>query len=170
MGPRSKTLLAVLVLTACQPPAFASDDPEDRVRNEVRAAAEALLAAKNLPDGEAAVAFYQDGPQFTYLGCTEFIVGGEAFNRLLAPAYDRRAPGAFRMQVTDIKVTGPEAAVVQLVGSTDTQPHLFATQLWVRDDGWKVALEHASWPGCRVPPGAHPFTTPSEQGQAAPGG
>jgi ketosteroid isomerase-like protein len=168
MGPRPLYCLTAFLLAACQ--SAPDDDLMLQVREEVRAATEELLAAKNLPDGNAVVEFYQDDPRFSYLGCTDFTIGGETFNALFPQVYDRREPGSFDMRVADIKVLGPNAAVVSLVGSTTTQPHLFSTMVWVRDGDWQVALEHASWPGCRPPAGPHPLSPPTRPRSDAPEG
>ena len=78
MGHRTFSCLTALLLAACQPAPDAEFEP--KVRDEVRAAAEALLAAKNVPDGAAVVEFYDDDPRFSYLGCTDFTIGGKSFN------------------------------------------------------------------------------------------
>lgn len=150
---------ALLLIAACQPSPVEDEDFAARVRDEVRAAAEDLLAAKNLPDGASVVEFYSDASTFSYLGCTDFTIGGESFNQLFPQVYDRRESGSYQMRIADLKVLGPDAAVISLVGSAGAQANLFATQVWQRQDGeWQVILEHASWPECSTPRGPHPFT------------
>ena len=159
---------ALLLIAACQPSPADYEEVTARVRDEVRAVAEDLLAAKNVPDGAAVVEFYSDAPTFSYLGCTDFTIGGESFNQLFPQVYDRREAGSYQMRIGDLKVLGPDAAVVSLVGSAGPQPHLFATQVWSREDGdWQVILEHASWPDCEAPRGPHPYTSPPASGDPA---
>ena len=160
MGHRSLYCLTALLLAACQ--TAPEEDFTSQVRDEVRTAVEELMAAKNVPDGAAVVEFYDDDPRFSYLGCTDFTIGGESFNALFRQVYDRRGPDSFDVRIADVKVLGPDAAVVSLVGSTATQPHLFSTQVWMRNGDWQVVLEHASWPDCRAPTGPHPYTSPTE--------
>jgi hypothetical protein len=161
----------VLIPLACQAPVpELTEETEQRVGSEVRESVAGLLAAMNRGDGETVVGFYQDDAGFSYLGCTDYTLGGQTFNERVALVYDAAQPESSDLSIVGLKVLGPTAAVVSLQGSTTHQSAIFSTQVWVDDGGWQIALEHESWPGCSEPRGPHPYTSPTESAGLRPGG
>jgi len=137
---------------------------------EVREVFSALLEAMNAGDAEAVLGFYLDDPRFVYLGCTEYIVGGAAFRRLVAPFYGREDHDRFELGIVSARALGTDAVILNAQGGSTSAPSLFVTQAWTRVDGhWRIALVHESWPGCREPRDPHPFTAPSGEVPLRPG-
>jgi len=168
--PPLAALLGVVCL-ACQPQSGPlTDQTRQDVDAQVRAASAALVDAMNVGDAPTVLAFYQDGPSFVYLGCTDYILGGESFRRMVGPYYRADQPRDFALGIVAAQVLGPDQAVVSLQGSSANGSALFLTQVWIREDGaWRVSLEHASWPGCPEPRGPHPFTAAPEGAALQPG-
>ncbi|MDT8340709.1 MAG: nuclear transport factor 2 family protein [Longimicrobiales bacterium] len=155
------TALAAALTIGCQPAPSPTLTPEASavVDREVRAAAGALIQAMNGGDSASALAFFRDAPEFFYLGCTDYILGGQTFRRLVGPYYQRTDEGRIELEVVMTQVLAPTVAVVSLRGASRTGRALFATQVWRREaDGWQVSAEHESWPGCAEPRDPHPFT------------
>jgi len=160
-------LLPVMVVAACTPTSDRfTEEARQAVAAQVAQAVAELTAAMNAHDGDAVVGFYSGGPDFVYLGCTEYIQGGEAFAEMVSPFYAANSEVTIQQEIVSLRVVGPGAAVVSLRGGQPEGPALFWTQTWERsDDGrWIITLEHESWPGCPEPRGPHPLTGAGEPG------
>lgn len=165
----SLTLLAPACSPPDLPPGMAGDTAAESADGEVREAFSALLEAMNAGDPEAVLGFYLDDPRFVYLGCTEYIVGGSAFRQMVAPFYGREDRDSFELAIVSARALGTDAVVVNARGRSTSAPSLFVTQAWTRvDRGWRIALVHESWPGCREPRDPHPFTSPSGEAPLRP--
>lgn len=149
------------LLAACaRGPAPFTEADRAGVAEEVTRAVGQLTAAMSAGDAAAVLAFYRETEDFTYLGCTDFILGGKSFARIVGPSYQPDSGVTFEQNIVRLEVVGPDAAVASLRGGSTAAEHLFWTQLWVRDgERWMVAIEHESWPGCRPPSGPHPMTS-----------
>jgi uncharacterized protein (TIGR02246 family) len=157
--------IAILVLLLAGCSMEPGPDP-DNVADDVRTAVTALTTAMNAHDADAVMAFYSDDPDFVYLGCTGFILGGPNFKQIVSGYYSARVDVVFQQDVVSVRVLGSDAAVVSLRGASTESPALFTTQTWVRSqEGWKVAGVHESWPGCPEPQDPHPFTAPSDSSE-----
>lgn len=150
-----------LFLAACTAgPASFTHEGRQALVGEITAAAGALTEAMNAGDSEAVLSFYRDTEDFTYIGCTGFILGGQAFARLVGPYYNPGRDEVFEQRIVRTHILGPDAAAVSLRGASSSGRALFWTQVWVRENGrWVITLEHESWPGCPEPSEPHPFTS-----------
>lgn len=153
-----------LFLAACTTgPSDFTEMERQAVAGEIAVAVEDLTEAMNAGDAEAVLSFYRDSEDFTYLGCTEYILGGATFARIVTPYYDADRDEVFELGIVRTIVLGPDAAAVSLRGRSSSEPALFWTQIWVREGSrWVVALEHESWPGCREPSASHPMTSATD--------
>ncbi|MDH5588636.1 MAG: SgcJ/EcaC family oxidoreductase [Gemmatimonadota bacterium] len=154
--------LAALTVAGCDSPgAYPSREGRDAIVAEVTGVMQDLTRAMNAHDAEEVLAFYGRTEDFTYLGCTEFILGGSAFAGTVAPFYAAHPEVVFEQEIVGVQVAGPDAAVVTQRGASSEAGALFWTRLVLRgEDGrWRIAMEHESWPGCEEPRGPHPFTT-----------
>ena len=156
--------ISFLACTASSGPL--SDNERQAVVEEVSDAVGQLREAMNAFDADRVMSFYADGPDFIYVGCTELHFGETYSN--IASLYYRPSRGVtFEQELVQVKVLGPATAVVTMRGSSSQAPHLFWTQIWVRnaDGGWAITHTHQSWPGCNEPRGGHPGTsTPDSAG------
>jgi len=148
-----------LLCAACTPaPAAFTDQDRQAVSQEVRAAVEQLTEAMNAHDGDRVVSFYPGVPDFVYLGCTDYQIGGQSFAARVAPYYRANPDVTFEQRIVSLRVLGANAAVVSLRGRSTVAPNLFWTQVWERGEegDWGVIVEHESWPGCSEPSAGHP--------------
>ena len=151
---------AAVFLGACGPQASTfSDDDRQAVDQAVRAAVSSLTQAMNEGGPDDVMAHYAQDDGFSFLGCTEYIMGGERFREVVGPYYQRSERPALSQEVVSVQVLGPQAAAVSLRGGSDSAPALFWTQVWaLRDGAWVIVLEHESWPDCAEPRAPHPMT------------
>jgi len=161
----ARTILStLLLLAACSPsPGPLSDAERDAIVGEVRTANAALLEALNAHDVERVLAFYEDGPQFRYVGCTSMIQTSDVFRAVITGYHRNRPDVTYEMAVTDLAVLDRNAAVATLLGESASL-ELFTTRVWRRGEegSWKIAYEHESWPGCDPPKLPHPGTIPGD--------
>lgn len=154
------SLLVAPVVASCAPSAAPLSEEDRRVVVEqVTQAIGQLREAMNAHDAERVLSFYELGPEFVYVSCTELFLGTRY--RTVASLYFRPSRGVvFEQELIQVRVLGPDAAVATLRGSSDRAPHLLWTQVWRRDAdrGWIIAQAHQSWPDCLEPPNPHPGT------------
>jgi len=158
MRPLAISLLLALVSAACTASPIAEADREAVVQ-EVRTAVEGLTDAMNAQDAERVLSFYDLGPDFVYLSCTEFFFGSRF--RAVADLYYRPSRGVtFEQELVQVDVLSHDAAVATIRGSSSRAAHLFWTQVWVRnaENGWSITHVHQSWPDCAEPRTPHPGT------------
>jgi hypothetical protein len=90
-------------------------------------------------------------------------MGWEAFSSRVGVYYEANPEVEFHQEVLRVQVLSPTVAVAALTGGSSEAEALFWTEVLVREaDGWKIAHEHESWPGCSPPSSPHPFTVPGE--------
>lgn len=158
---RYPMLTILLALAACAPAAQTSFTEAQRAlaEAEVREAVAQLTAAFNAQDPDQVFSHYRDSPEFVLLGCTDLMFGWEFFTRVLRPYLESPRQESLEREVLRIQVLNPETAVVTLQGGSADGPHLFWTQLLVREGvgHWLVAHEHQSWSDCREPARVHTF-------------
>jgi ketosteroid isomerase-like protein len=154
--------LAAPALSCTRAPAVLTDEEQRAVTAEVREAIIDLRAAMNAQDPQRVSTRYDRSGDFAYVGCTELILGGAEYRRITSPYYSASRSVTFEQEVVHIRALDRHAAVVAMRGSSTRAPHLFWTQVWIKDGSgrWVVGHEHESWPGCREPRGAHPPTAP----------
>lgn len=166
-----KFLLALLLAAACTPAQQALTDAErDAATGGVRDANVELMDALNAHDVPRILDFYETGPQFEYVGCTQIIPTSDVF-RAITNGYHRQRPDVtYEMVVTRLEVLDRNAAVATLQGETDSLA-MFTTRIWRRnaEGAWKIAYEHESWPGCKEPVMPHPGTAAGDTASLAPG-
>lgn len=164
MPPRIACSLSLVVaLGACAGSAPFTATERAAVAHEVVAALGDLTAAMNDHDAERVMSFYSRGEDFRYLGCTDFITGGENFRRVVAPYYESGQRGPFEQHVVAVHVLSPNAAAVAQRGSSGDAEALFWTQVLVKENGrWIIIYEHESWPGCPPPTPPHPSMVPAD--------
>ncbi|OGU05039.1 MAG: hypothetical protein A2W29_10455 [Gemmatimonadetes bacterium RBG_16_66_8] len=170
---KPKWVLHLLLSAAACAPASTplTDAGREAVTNEVKAVLAELTSAMNSRDGEAVVSFYSDSPDFLYLGCTDFLIGGATFRQMVTPYYGPARDVTFEQRIVSIQALSPTVAVVSQRGSSTEAEALFWTQVLVKRDGrWVITQEHESWPGCNPPREPHPFTTPGDSASLQPGG
>lgn len=169
-GPRT-LLPASLLLAACTAGAPASGDVDPAaIASEITSAVAGLTEAMNAGDADALLAFYSSADDFAYLGCTEYILGGQSFARLVGPYYRPDLGEVFEQEIVQLQVLGPDAAVASLRGGSSSAENLFWTQVWRREGSrWVISLEHESWPGCDEPAAPHPLMLPPDTGAAGSG-
>jgi ketosteroid isomerase-like protein len=154
-----RILLPLLLVAACSPASDALPGDRKVVADEIRAANVALLDALNAHDIPGVLAFYETGPQFQYVGCTNVIRTSAVFGSIIA-GYHRSHPDVtYDMAVIGLEVLDRDGGIATLAGESDSLK-LLTTRVWRRgaDDAWKVAYEHESWPGCEPPALPHPGT------------
>jgi uncharacterized protein (TIGR02246 family) len=159
------TVFLALFATACDSaPSPLTEGEREAIALEVEETLGQLTEAMNAHDSERVLAFFRNSDDFLYLGCTDFILGWEAFSRLLGPYYPANPDVVFQQEVVRTQVLSPTVAVAALRGSSTDAEALFWTEVLVREeDGrWLIAHEHESWPGCSPPSAPHPFTSGSE--------
>jgi hypothetical protein len=134
---------------------------EAALREEVRGTLYGLTEAMNSHDPDQIFRYYRGDGEFLYLGCTEIVLSWEAFSDRARTFYRANPEVTFQQEVVRIQVLSPTVAVAASRGGSTDAEDLFWTQVLVRgSEGWRVAYEHESWPGCSPAPAAHPFTTP----------
>lgn len=158
-----RILPAVLLLGACTAaPATLTDAGRASAAEEVRAATSTLQAALNAHDPGAIFAHYRLDPAFTYVGCTNYMFGGDLFRNIVG-AFHRQNAVPYAYAVQALQVLSPGSAVVALQGEAgDLQ--MFVTRVLEKDEAgrWLVVHEHESWPGCSAPAAPHPGTAPGD--------
>lgn len=168
MRPQAALLLPALVM-ACTPPAANLDD---RASQEVAAAVDAvtdsLTAAMNAHDADRILAFFDLGPDFVYVGCTDVIFGGEMFGNITRSLHGQRKGVTYDATPVGTTVLGPDAAVVALrteSSDTLTSNPVFTTRALSKgaDGKWRIVYQHQSWPGCKSPRPPHPLTAASPE-------
>ncbi len=169
----SKALPWLLLAAACAPtgPSLTAAERE-AVTDDVSAASLALVEAMNAHEPNSILSLYVLDADFTYVGCTDFMFGGDVFATIVG-AYHRDNPEVhYDMAVQSVRVLGPALAVVSLRGTSSPDLALFTTRVVRRDgDGrWRVVWEHESWPGCSAPAAPHAGTEPGDSAALTPGG
>ena len=166
-SPRFLLALILVLLGGCRaaPPVF-TQTQRDSLATEVRQAVGQLTEAMNAHDPTRVLSFYRDTEDFVYLGCTDLMFGSAFFKGIVGPYYINNPEVTFRREILRVQVLGPSSAVVTLQGGSTETEALFWTQVLTReDDGrWLISHEHASWPGCKVPPPLHPTGRPGGSG------
>lgn len=167
-------ILSVLVLAAaCAPPAPSSADfDEAAVAEDARAASLALVNAMNGHDPDTILGFYALDADFTYVGCTHFMFGGDIFATIIGGYHVSNRDVRYDMAVQGVRILGPDIAVVSLKGTSSPDLALFTTRVLRRsgEGRWLVAWEHESWPGCSGPDTPHPGTAPGDSASLEPDG
>ncbi|GMV05350.1 MAG: hypothetical protein AMXMBFR53_16290 [Gemmatimonadota bacterium] len=164
--------LALLVASCAPAPASFTDGERGAVVEEVRAASFALQDALNAHDPDAILSHYALDADFVYVGCTNYMFGGDLFGTIVA-GYHRQHPEAtWDLSVQSLRALGPGAAVVSLQGRGGPLSDLFVTRVLEKDEGgrWLVVHEHESWPGCSAPAAPHPGTAPGDTAAITPEG
>lgn len=158
------SLLLAPLVASCAPSATPlTEKDRQAIVEEVTEAVGRLRDAMNAHDAERVMSFYDIGPDFIYVSCTDFFLGTRY--RTVASLYFRPSRGVtFEQELVQVKVLAPDAAVATIRGSSSQAPHLFWTQVWVRkaDGGWIITQAHQSWPGCLEPRSPHPGTAISD--------
>jgi hypothetical protein len=159
----AKLALAFMAFTfaACSPEPASFDQAErDAMRAEVAETLGGLTAAMNSHEPEQIFRYFKQSEEFLYLGCTDVLVGWEAFSERIGPYYEVNPEVTFEQEILHIQIVSPTVAVAALRGSSSEAQALFWTDVLSKDEGsWKIVHEHESWPGCAAPTSAHPFTT-----------
>jgi len=164
MGMARGTMVWVWCLLAlgCSPSAERLDPArEEALREEVRETLSGLTQAMNSGDPDRIFRYYRGDEEFLFLGCTDVLLGWSAFSGRVATFYRANPEVSFQQEVVRIQILSPTVAVAALRGGSSDAEELFWTEVLVREgEGWKIAYEHESWPGCSPAPTPHPFTTP----------
>ncbi len=166
-------LLLLVFLASCTPaPAPLTDADREAISTEIRAASQALGDAMNAHEPERILGFYDLDPGFVYVGCTEYLFGGEAFTNVVRDYHLQHRGNRYDADVRGIRVLGPDVAVVSLQGTSSPDVVVFTTRVLGRDDDgrWRIEWEHESWPGCSAPSAPHPGTAPEDEFFSQPGG
>jgi len=161
MGMARVLVASCMVLSvACTPSGETLDQArKEALRAEVQETLSGLTQAMNSHDPEQILEYYQGDDDFLYLGCTEVVLGWDAFTQRVGMYYLANPEVTFHQETTWIQILGPTVAVAALRGGSSKAENLFWTEVLVKGaDGWKVSYEHESWPGCPVPSAPHPFT------------
>jgi hypothetical protein len=133
---------------------------EDALRVEVEETLAGLTQAMNAHDSDAVLGYFRESDEFLYLGCTEIVVGWDAFARRAAMYYVASPEVVFEQEVVRVQVLSPTVAVAAIRGGSTEVEDLFWTEVLVKEGGkWVIAHEHESWPGCSPPSAPHPFTS-----------
>jgi ketosteroid isomerase-like protein len=170
--------LPLLLAAACAPgaPPPAQSGSADPVKQEVAAAVSAatdsLTAAMNAHDADRILAFFDLGPDFVYVSCTDVVFGGEMFGNITRSLHAQRKGVTYKVTPANTTVLGPDAAVVSIrTESSDTlasNPVLTTRALSKGVDGqWRIVYQHQSWPGCKAPRAPHPGMSPEAMAEAA---
>ena len=169
MGARTLffTVLFLFSFSACTPdppdPEESDQSQVETLRAEVQETLSDLTDAMNRHDPDEVFSYYRRGEEFLYLGCTDVLLGWQAFSVRVGNYYRANPDVTFQQEVIRLQVLSPSVAVAASRGSSSEAEALFWTQVLVREDGeWRITYEHESWPGCSPPPVAHPFTMPSD--------
>jgi len=136
-----------------------SEKSRQAVVEEITEAVGRLEEAMNANDAARVLDFYEIDADFIYVSCTDVFLGTRY--RTVAGLYFRPSRGVtFDLELVQLKVLSADAAVATIVGSSNRAPHLFWTQVWIRDEdrGWLITQVHQSWPGCEEPRAPHPGT------------
>jgi len=163
----------LILLPACGP---GTETLTEAQRNAIRAEVEETLVglteAMNAHDPDRVLAYFRDSEEFLYLGCTDFIMGWDAFSSRVGPYYTANRNVTFEQTIVRTQVLSPTVAVVALRGSSSDAEALFWTEVLVREkDGrWRISHEHESWPDCSAPSEPHPFTSGGEMPGSAESG
>ena len=154
----------MLLTVACTPGGGGLDDTrKEALRSEVEETLAGLTEAMNGHDSEEVLEYFRESEEFLYLGCTDFLLGWEAFSRRAGMYYVANPEVVFQQEVVRIQVLSPTVAVAAIRGGSTDAEALFWTEVLVKEDGnWVITHEHESWPGCSPPTAAHPFTTMEE--------
>jgi len=159
------TVVLALLSAACDsgapPMTQAQRDSTALLVLEVEETISRLTEAMNAHDSEGVLEFYRNSEEFLFLGCTDFILGWDAYSRIVGPYYRRKEDVTFQQEVVRTQILSPTVAVVAVRGSSSAAEALFWTEVLVREeDGrWLIAYEHESWPDCSSPSAPHPFTS-----------
>jgi hypothetical protein len=154
--------LSILLTAACDPVPF-DQAQKDAIATEVEETLAGLTEAMNAHDSDRVFAYFRNSEEFLYLGCTDFLIGWDAYSRRAGPYYAANPDATVQQGVVRTQVLSPTVAVVALRGSSTLSEALFWTEVLVKEDGrWVIAHEHESWPGCSPPSEPHPFTTMEE--------
>lgn len=166
MRVRAQIVLFSLVVSALGCHTDSSDfgpARRDALAVEVREAVEGLTDAMNGHDPQQIFAYFRQEAEFLYVGCTDLLPGWNVFSQRVGPYYENNPEVTFEREILQIQVLSPTVAVVSLRTRSTENQDLFATDVLVKEGGaWKVAHEHESWPGCKAPTEAHPFTSSSQ--------
>ena len=169
-------LLAAACAPTASPPAQAgSADPEKQeVTAAVGAATDSLTAAMNAHDADRILAFFDLGPDFVYVSCTDVLFGGEMFGNITRSLHLQSKGVTYEVTPASTTVLGPDAAAVSLrtisSDTTASNPILTTRVLSKQADGrWRIMYQHQSWPGCKAPHPPHPMTTASAEDLEAAG-
>lgn len=160
-----RLLPALLLAAACAPaPATLTDAARDAAAAEVRATTFALQDALNTHEPDAILAFYRLDDDFTYVGCTNYMFGGNLFGTILGTYHTQNPDVTYDLAIQSLQVLAPDVAVVSLQGTGGRDLKLFVTRALRRDDtgAWLIVHEHESWPGCSDPTPPHPGTAPGD--------
>ena len=156
--------LSILLTVACEPgSAPFGQAQKDAIALEVEETLAGLTEAMNAHDRDRVFAYFRNSEEFLYLGCTDILLGWDAYSRFAGPFYAANPDVTIQQGVVRTQVLSPTVAVVALRGSSTVSEALFWTEVLVKEDGrWVIVHEHESWPGCSPPSEPHPFTTPGE--------
>lgn len=170
MRPQAPPLLSALPLllaAACAPStspptqAGSADPVKEEVAAAVSAVTDSITAAMNAHDADRILAFFDPGPDFVYVSCTDVVFGGEMFANITRSLHAQRKGVTYDITPIGTTVLGPDAAVVALrTESTDTLASnpVFTTRALSKgtDGKWRIVYQHQSWPGCKPPRPPHP--------------
>ena len=168
---KPKQLLALLLIAAgCSAPEGLSDADRRGIEEQVRAATAELQSALNAHEPEAILARYGLDADFVYVGCTNYMFGGELFGSVVGQYHCTNTDATYDYAVQSVRVLGPASAVVSLQGAAGPLEMFITRVLHRGDDGtWRIVYEHESWPGCAAPRAAHPGTAPGDTALVVPG-
>lgn len=154
-------ILVFFTAAACSPgPAPFGQAQKDALRVEVEETLAGLTEAMNAHDPDAVLGYFRESDEFLYLGCTEIVVGWDAFSHRAAMYYVASPEVLFEQEVVRVQVLSPTVAVAAIRGGSTDVEDLFWTEVLVKEDGdWVIAHEHESWSGCSPPSAPHPFTS-----------
>ena len=164
--------LPLVLLASCAPAsAPVTDADRDATATQVRAASLALVDAMSAHEPDSILSFYRLDPGFVYVGCTEYLFGGEAFSSVIRGYHVNNPDVRYDAAVRSVRVLGPDVAMVSLQGTSSPDVAIFTTRVLGRgEDGrWRVEWEHESWPGCSAPTPPHPGTAPGDTLTSEPG-
>ena len=154
-------ILAFLAAAACtRGPVPLDQVRKDAIRVEVEETLAGLTEAMNAHDPDAVLGYFRASQEFLYLGCTEVVLGWDAYSRRAGMYHLANPEVVFEQEVVHIQVLSQDVVVAAIRGGSTDADALFWTEVLVREDGdWVIAHEHESWPGCSPPSAPHPFTT-----------
>lgn len=157
-------VLSSLLVVSCQSnPGPLDQERKNAIIREVEETLSGLTQAMNSQEAEEVLGYFRESEEFLYLGCTDYLMGWEAFSRRVGFYYEANPEVEFHQEILRVQVLSPTVVVAALTGGSTKAEALFWTEVLVREaDGWKIAHEHESWPGCPAPSSPHPFTVPGE--------